>query len=76
MSTAELTWNPNVNPPPHALCQGCDQPLWRAGDNWADGRGILVCIKAQIEDTGHGETPDYVFHQPMPDGLRGAPLPR
>jgi hypothetical protein len=73
-SPSDAIWNPDINPPrPQALCQGCSQPLWRYGDNWGDKKGILVCIKAQIEDIGHGETPDYVFHQPMPAGLRGAP---
>jgi hypothetical protein len=73
VSLADVIWDPAVNPPPQALCLGCDEPLWRYGDNWGDKRGILVCVKARLADIGGGKTPDYVFHQPMPAGFRGAP---
>lgn len=56
-----------------ATCRGCDEPLWQRGDSWADSAGVEVCIKAKLEDIGHGELPDFVLHQPMPSGLRGAP---
>lgn len=58
---------------PKALCRGCDAAIWRlpgaaAQEVWEDADGVNVCVKA-------GEVPasGYVFHQPMPAGLRGAP---
>jgi hypothetical protein len=58
---------------PAATCRGCDHSLWRRGERWADSAGVEVCIKVRLEDAGHGQRPDYVFHQPLPAGLRGAP---
>lgn len=75
-SPSGAIWDPAVNPPPHATCRGCDEPLWRAGDWWADRHGVTVCVKLSMDDIGRGELPPFVFHEPMPDGLRGAPLTR
>lgn len=58
---------------PHASCRGCGRGLWPRGENWSDADGIEVCVKAPLEAVGQGERPDYVFHEPMPAGLRGAP---
>ena len=55
-----------------AVCRGCDKPLWQRGDSWSDSAGIEVCIKLRLEDIGT-DPPSYVFHEPMPAGLRGAP---
>jgi len=56
-----------------AKCRGCDRGLWPRGERWADADGFEVCVKAPLGDIGHGQRPDYVFHEPMPAGLRGAP---
>jgi hypothetical protein len=58
---------------PQAKCQGCEKGLWPRGENWSDADGFEVCIKVPLKDTGTGQRPDYVLHQPMPAGLRGAP---
>ena len=60
-----------------AYCRGCSapiRPLSTEPVRWEDANGIIVCVKARLEDVGSGRWPDYVFHQPMPDGLVGAPL--
>lgn len=75
-SPSSAIWDPAINPPPDAGCRGCDEPLWRAGDWWQDRRGVTVCVKLRMDDIGRGELPPYVFHQPLPTGLRGAPLTR
>jgi hypothetical protein len=59
---------------PQATCRGCQKGLWARGSNWADADGIEVCIKAVARLSSEpGERPVYVFHEPMPAGLRGAP---
>ncbi len=58
---------------PQASCKGCEESLWHRGGRWADEAGIEVCVKAPPEVIGHGQRPDYVFHEPMPAGLRGSP---
>jgi len=60
-----------------AYCRGCSapiRPLNTESELWEDADGITVCVKARLEDIGAGQRPDYVFHQPMPAGLVGAPL--
>jgi hypothetical protein len=57
-------------------CRGCAKPIFPLNTEpprWEDAAGLTVCVKATRESVGHGEFPDFVFHQPMPDGLRGAP---
>jgi hypothetical protein len=58
---------------PRANCRGCGTGIALLAGYWADVSGMTVCVKAPLEDTGNGELPDYVFHEPMPAGLRGAP---
>jgi hypothetical protein len=56
-------------------CRGCAKPIRHLGGQsvlWEDATGITVCVKARLEDIGHGERPDFVFHKPMPAGMRGA----
>jgi hypothetical protein len=38
---------------------------------WADESGITVCVRLSCD--GIAIPAKYVFHQPMPEGLRGAP---
>lgn len=57
-------------PVPEATCRGCEAGLWRRGDRWADENGIEVCVKKPLAMLGAG---NYIFHEPMPAGLRGAP---
>lgn len=60
-----------------ANCRGCSKPIRRLStenDLWEDPAGLTTCVKARLEDTGGGRRPDFVLHQPMPDGLVGAPL--
>lgn len=58
---------------PEALCRGCGAlirrlPLASVREVWEDIDGVTVCVKAaEVPASG------YVFHQPMPAGLRGAP---
>jgi len=68
-------WTPDILPDdvPQASCRGCGTGIALLAGYWADVNGLTVCVKARLEDIGHGELPDYVFHQPMPEGLRGAP---
>lgn len=57
-------------------CRGCSAPLWPAaasGGLWEDAAGVVVCVKARLEDTGTGERPAFIYHQPMPSGLAGSP---
>jgi hypothetical protein len=59
-----------------ATCRGCGKPVRRLAitpERWEDAGGITVCVKARLEDIGLGKYPDYVFHQPLPHGLIGAP---
>jgi hypothetical protein len=69
------TWSPDPlgHGEPEAKCRGCAQPLWQGPRGWEDYLGIYVCVKLRLEDVGSGP-PNYVFHEPMPEGLRGAPL--
>lgn len=52
-----------------AACRGCAAALWRSAGGWEDADGGLWCI---MPLPGSGAAP--VRHQPMPDGLRGAPV--
>lgn len=59
-----------------ATCRGCAKPIRHLGGQsvlWEDPDGITVCVKARLAFIGRGELPDFVFHQPMPAGLHGAP---
>jgi hypothetical protein len=64
----------DMTPAADASCQHCARGIWRRPWGWEDGDGVTVCIKAPLENIGLGIRPDYVGHQPMPAGLRGAPL--
>jgi hypothetical protein len=57
-----------------ALCRHCGHALWQRSYGWADWNGMVVCVKAQLSAIGHGPAPQYVVHEPMPEGTRGAPL--
>jgi hypothetical protein len=70
-----VRWDPGLftDDRPSALCRGCENVIRPVvGGLWEDASGVTVCVKARLEDTGHGQRPDYVFHEPMPDGLLGA----
>lgn len=56
-------------------CRGCGKEITPAGFGgyWTDKAFLVVCVKARLEDIGHGQRPDYVLHAPMPPGLRGGP---
>jgi hypothetical protein len=59
-----------------ALCRHCGAKVWESSELqlWADADGFTVCMKAPLPPRGDKTgLPDYVFHQPMPDGMRGAP---
>jgi hypothetical protein len=61
-----------------ATCRGCSKPVRQLStkpERWEDAAGVTVCVKAALEDVGTGQRPDYVFHQPLPEGLVGASLP-
>jgi hypothetical protein len=70
-----VMWDPGIlgDDAPTANCRGCGTGILLRAGYWQDVYGIAVCVKARLEDTGQGERPDYVFHEPMPEGLRGAP---
>ena len=61
-----------------AACRHCGSKLHELpateGPLWADADGFTVCIKAAMPppDDKVG-LPDYVYHEPMPKGFRGAP---
>ena len=68
-------WDPGLftDDRPSALCRGCENVIRPVGGGlWEDAAGVTVCVKARLADIGQGECPDYVFHQPMPEGLLGA----
>lgn len=56
-------------------CRGCGTILTPASvkGRWIDGHGFMVCVPSPLAGIGHGQRPDYVFHQPMPAGLDGGP---
>lgn len=69
-------WDPGIlgDDIPTASCRGCGKGIRRGPTQlWEDADGIVVCVKARLEDIGFGGRPDYVYHQPMPEGMRGAP---
>jgi hypothetical protein len=75
-----VTTSWTIDPPgarvSEVYCRGCSKPIWRLDtptEMWEDADGITACVKARLEDIGHGQRPDYVLHQPMPAGLVGAP---
>lgn len=71
-----VMWDPGIlgDDGPTANCRGCGKGI-RPGPTgfWQDVDGIVVCVKARPEDIDWGSPPGYVFHQPMPEGMRGAP---
>jgi hypothetical protein len=74
MVTFPWTRNPPGARPGGTFCRGCGKPVWiGAGEYWEDADGLSVCVKAPLEDAGQGRCPGFVFHEPMPAGLRGAP---
>lgn len=61
-----------------ALCRHCQAKLHELnktdGPLWADADGHIVCWQAPMPPPGDKTgLPDYVYHEPMPSGLRGAP---
>lgn len=63
----------STEPGTTASCRGCGADITRlatATELWEDGKGITVCTKSRPEDIGK---PNYIYHLPMPEGLRGAP---
>lgn len=66
-----VQWDPGLflEDAPSALCRGCSEVIRpvAGGQYWEDSAGVVVCVKQQPGDTG------YVLHEPMPDGLLGAP---
>lgn len=76
MNTAPWTEDPPGARQPEAECRGCAKPIWRlAGldDRWEDASGGVVCVKSGLASIGRGRVPEFVFHVPMPTGLRGGP---
>jgi hypothetical protein len=57
---------------PEASCRGCGKGISLRPYGWEDADGSLVCVKAVLGEIGSAQRPDYVMHQPMPAGLRGA----
>lgn len=56
---------------PTAKCRHCRADIEQLPNKlWADAKGLMVCVKAPTPIQ-----PGYqgVVHQPMPDGLEGAP---
>lgn len=60
-----------------AMCRHCGSKLYELatdGPLWADADGFTVCMKASMPAQGDKTgLPDYVYHEPMPAGMRGAP---
>jgi hypothetical protein len=74
--TAPWVPDPPGARPSETTCRGCGTSLYPLDTDqprWEDANGITVCVKAGTASIGRGLRPDYVFHQPMPAGLRGAP---
>ena len=65
-------WMIGAVKPADATCRGCEQPLYRRGDYWEGPDGVVVCVKLRLEDISPC-LPAYVYHEPLPAGLRGAP---
>jgi hypothetical protein len=51
-----------------ARCKHGDHRIHKdpLGD-WIDEMGVHVCVKAPASQTGYGQTPDYIFHEPAPE---------
>jgi hypothetical protein len=55
-----------------AQCRGCERWIVRLEAGWVDVNGFFACVKGPLPPAGKPfET--CVVHQPMPEGLRGAP---
>lgn len=51
-----------------ATCRGCEKRIEQRAGHWMDPEtGIMACIKAPAAGV------PAVLHQPMPEGLAGAP---
>jgi hypothetical protein len=77
MSTFPWTEDPPGAREFPAYCRGCSIPIRQLNaesELWEDPAGLTVCVKARLVDVGGGKRPDFILHQPMPDGLVGAPL--
>lgn len=70
-----VMWDPGIlgDDIPTANCRGCGTGIRLRAGYWEDASGITVCVKARLEDIDFGRRPDYVLHEPMPEGLVGAP---
>lgn len=75
MGTTSWAEDPPGAREPEAACRGCGAPLWRLtsalGELWEDAAGVTVCVKLEMATVGRGFLPDFVYHVPMPSGLRG-----
>lgn len=61
----------------HASCRHCGALLTKLRlGHWMDPNGIMVCVKAPLSSIGQGRVPNWLLHEPMPAGLRGAPSSR
>lgn len=50
-----------------ALCRYGDHKIHKTPlGTWEDEKGFAVCVKAPLDQVGHGRTPDYIFHEPRP----------
>jgi hypothetical protein len=55
-----------------AQCRGCARWIVKLDEGWIDAAGVFACVKAPLPQPGE-PWQSCVLHQPMPDGLRGAP---
>jgi hypothetical protein len=70
-------------PAQRARCRHCGNPIYfrPPGKFWADEAGIPGCIKGVLKPPDYPGQPGGavaappVMHQPMPEGLDGAPQP-
>jgi hypothetical protein len=58
-----------------AACRHCGCTIERIAAGWVDEAGFFACVKAPLESVGSGKPAGFVQHEPMPEGLRGAPEP-
>jgi hypothetical protein len=65
-----VMWDPGIlgDDVPTANCRGCGTGIRRGPSGfWQDVNGVTVCFRQRPGDSS------YVFHEPMPEGMRGAP---
>lgn len=58
-----------------ATCRHCGTAIESSPAGWADPQGVFACVTAPMAPAGRGKPPGVVPHEPMPEGLRGAPVP-